>query len=1015
MEASAGLVAGSHKRNELVRIRHDSDSAPKPLKNLDSQICQICGDTVGVTANGDIFVACNECAFPVCRPCYEYERKDGNQACPQCKTRYKRLKGNGKARRKWQGEDVDLSSSSRHESHQPIPLLTNGQPISGEIPLSATPDTQSVRSMSGPLGPGDKHGHSLPYLDPRQPVPVRIVDPSKDLNSYGLGSVDWKERVEGWKLKQDKNMTQITNRYTEGKGDIEGTGSNGEELQMADDARQPLSRVIPIPSSHVTPYRVVIILRLIILGFFLQYRLTHPVNDAYPLWLVSVICEVWFALSWLLDQFPKWSPINRETYLDRLALRYDREGEPSQLAPVDVFVSTVDPMKEPPLVTANTVLSILAVDYPVDKVSCYVSDDGSAMLTFEALSETAEFARKWVPFCKKFNIEPRAPEFYFSQKIDYLKDKIQPSFVKERRAMKVFLGHSGGLDTDGNELPRLVYVSREKRPGFQHHKKAGAMNALIRVSAVLTNGAYLLNVDCDHYFNNSKALKEAMCFMMDPAYGKKTCYVQFPQRFDGIDLHDRYANRNIVFFDINLKGLDGLQGPVYVGTGCCFNRQALYGYDPVLTEADLEPNIIVKSCCGSRKKGGSGNKKYIDKKRAAKRTESTIPIFNVEDIEDGVEGYDEEKSLLMSQKSLEKRFGQSPVFIAATFMEQGGIPPSTNPATLLKEAIHVISCGYEDKTEWGKEIGWIYGSVTEDILTGFKMHARGWISIYCVPPRPAFKGSAPINLSDRLNQVLRWALGSIEILLSRHCPIWYGYNGRLKLLERIAYINTIVYPITSIPLLAYCILPAICLLTGKFIVPEISNYASAWFILLFISIFATGILELRWSGVSIEDWWRNEQFWVIGGTSAHLFAVFQGLLKVLAGIDTNFTVTSKASDEDGDFAELYVFKWTSLLIPPTTVLIVNLVGIVAGVSFAINSGYQSWGPLFGRLFFAIWVIVHLYPFLKGLLGRQNRTPTIVIVWSILLASIFSLLWVRIDPFTSDTAKAAAGGQCGINC
>lgn len=103
------------------------------------------------------------------------------------------------------------------------------------------------------------------------------------------------------------------------------------------------------------------------------------------------------------------------------------------------------------------------------------------------------------------------------------------------------------------------------------------------------------------------------------------------------------------------------------------------------------------------------------------------------------------------------------------------------------------------------------------------MHARGWISIYCMPPRPAFKGSAPINLSDRLNQVLRWALGSIEILLSRHCPIWYGYNGRLKLLERIAYINTIVYPITSIPLIAYCMLPAFCLLTGKFIIPEVTD------------------------------------------------------------------------------------------------------------------------------------------------------------------------------------------------
>ncbi|GFS42706.1 cellulose synthase 1 [Actinidia rufa] len=635
MEANAGMVAGSYKSNKLVRIRHDSDSGPKHSNQLNGQICQICGDTVGLTVSGGVFVACNECAFPVCRACYEYERKDGNQSCPQCKTRYKRHKGsprvdgddeeddvddlenefnynqvNSKTRRQWQGEDPDLSSSSRHES-QPIPLLTNGQPVSGEIP-SATPDNLSVRTTSGPLGPGDKHVHSLPYIDPRQPVPVRIVDPSKDLNSYGLGNVDWKERVEGWKLKQDKNPMQMASRHSEGKADIEGTGSNGEELQMAD-ALQPLSRVVPISSAHLTPYRVVIILRLIILGFFLQYRCTHPVKDAYPLWLTSVICEVWFALSWLLDQFPKWSPINRETYLERLASRYDREGEPSQLAPIDVFVSTVDPLKEPPLVTANTVLSILAVDYPVDKVSCYVSDDGSAMLTFEALSETSEFARKWVPFCKKHNIEPRAPEFYFAQKIDYLKDKIQPSFVKERRAMKreyeefkvrinalvakaqkipeegwtmqdgtpwpgnnprdhpgmiqVFLGHSGGLDTDGNELPRLVYVSREKRPGFQHHKKAGAMNALI-----------------------------------------------------------------------NLKGLDGIQGPVYVGTGCCFNRQALYGYDPVLTEEDLEPNIIVKSCCGSRKKGRNGNKKYIDKKRVAKRTESTVPIFNMEDIEDGIEG-----------------------------------------------------------------------------------------------------------------------------------------------------------------------------------------------------------------------------------------------------------------------------------------------------------------------------------------------------------------------------------------
>lgn len=181
---------------------------------------------------------------------------------------------------------------------------------------------------------------------------------------------------------------------------------------------------------------------------------------------------------------------------------------------------------------------------------------------------------------------------------------------------------------------------------------------------------------------------------------------------------------------------------------------------------------------------------------------------------------------------------------------------------------------------------------------------------------------------------------------------------------------------------------------------------------LFISIAATTILEIRWGGVSLEDMWRNEQFWVIGGVSSHFFALLQGLFKVLAGVNTSFTVTSKAAD-DGEFSELYVFKWTSLLIPPLTLLIMNIIGVVVGVSDAINNGYESWGPLFGKLFFALWVIVHLYPFLKGMMGRQSNVPTIIIVWSILLASILSLLWVRINPFLSKGGLSLE--VCGLDC
>ncbi|GMH21564.1 hypothetical protein Nepgr_023406 [Nepenthes gracilis] len=1094
MDTKGRLVAGSHNRNEFVLINADDIGRVTSVKELSGQICQICGDEIEITGDGEPFVACNECAFPVCRPCYEYERREGNQACPQCKTRYKRLKGSPRVEGDEEEDDIDdieneldYASSWRNPQHIAEAMLSarlnishgtsnaSGLTTPAELESSALAlDTPllTYRQEDADVSP-DKHAliippfttrgkkvHPMPFPDPTMSLPPRPMDPKKDLAVYGYGSVAWKYRMEEWKKRQNDKLQMVNHEGANG-GNCDGGESYDPDLPMMDEGRQPLSRKLPISSSKINPYRIIIILRLAILGLFFHYRILHPVNDAFALWLISVICEIWFAMSWILDQFPKWHPIERETYLDRLSLRYEKEGQPSELASVDIFVSTVDPMKEPPLITANTVLSILAVDYPVDKVSCYVSDDGAAMLTFEALSDTSEFARKWVPFCKKFSIEPRAPEWYFSQKVDYLRDKVNPAFVRERRAMKreyeefkvringlvamaekvpeegwtmqdgtpwpgnnvrdhpgmiqVFLGQNGVRDVEGNELPRLVYVSREKRPGFEHHKKAGAMNALIRVSAVLSNAPYLLNVDCDHYINNSKALREAMCFMMDPISGKKICYVQFPQRFDGIDRHDRYSNRNVVFFDINMKGLDGIQGPIYVGTGCVFRRQALYARDapkkkkPPGKTCNCWPKCCC-FCCRSRKKSKKSRLKDSEKKTKNKEL-SMKQIHALENIE-GIDGIDKEKSPLTPQIKFEKKFGQSPVFIASTLLEEGGIPHGPSSTSLLKEAIHVISCGYENKTEWGKEVGWIYGSVTEDILTGFKMHCHGWRSVYCIPKRPAFKGSAPINLSDRLHQVLRWALGSVEIFLSRHCPIWYGYNSGLKPLERFSYINSVVYPLTSIPLLIYCTLPAVCLLTGKFIVPEISSYASILFIALFISIAATSILEMQWGHVAIDDWWRNEQFWVIGGVSSHLFALFQGLLKVLAGINTNFTVTSKAAD-DGKFSELYLFKWTSLLIPPLTLFIINVIGVIVGISDAINNGYETWGPLFGRLFFALWVIMHLYPFFKGLMGKQEGLPTIIVVWSILLASIFSLLWVRINPFTSKGGIVLE--VCGLNC
>lgn len=121
---ATGLFTGSNNRNELhgsdevcVWQKQDIYSLPSMSFNLQCsynlcnfhdlqeeqqpptrqsvvpKICRICSDEVGLKENGDPFVACHECRFPVCRPCYEYERSEGNQCCPQCQIRYKRHKG----------------------------------------------------------------------------------------------------------------------------------------------------------------------------------------------------------------------------------------------------------------------------------------------------------------------------------------------------------------------------------------------------------------------------------------------------------------------------------------------------------------------------------------------------------------------------------------------------------------------------------------------------------------------------------------------------------------------------------------------------------------------------------------------------------------------------------------------------------------------------------------------------------------------------------------------------------
>ncbi|GJN02947.1 hypothetical protein PR202_ga20343 [Eleusine coracana subsp. coracana] len=309
-------------------------------------------------------------------------------------------------------------------------------------------------------------------------------------------------------------------------------------------------------------------------------------------WLAALACEAWFTLMWLLNMNAKWSPVRFDTFPERLAERIDDDELPA----VDMFVTTADPELEPPLVTVNTVLSLLAVDYPAHKLACYVSDDGCSPATCYALREAVEFARLWVPFCRRHGVGVRAPSVYFSsgpergsspaddEEAEFLRDWAAMNSEYEKLVTRIENADEASLVRQGGEFaeflgaerknhptiikvlwdiskttsgdvgfPSLIYVAREKNPRYHHHFKAGAMNVLTRVSAVLTNAPIMLNVDCDMFANNPKVILHAMCLLMGFDDEVHSGFVQAPQKFYGALKDDPFGNQMEVKLKVQMQ------------------------------------------------------------------------------------------------------------------------------------------------------------------------------------------------------------------------------------------------------------------------------------------------------------------------------------------------------------------------------------------------------------------------------------------------------------------------------
>nr|GMD95213.1 cellulose synthase-like protein G3 [Ipomoea batatas] len=218
----------------------------------------------------------------------------------------------------------------------------------------------------------------------------------------------------------------------------------------------------------------------------LYYRFsTFFSNSAVPRlsWTLVTVAELIFTAVWVFTQAFRWRPVERSVRPENLPARSE------DLPGVDVFICTADPGKEPVVEVMNTVQNMMCSRETWKKA---VSVDSS---------------------------------------------------VKNDRPPYVEVIHDNTKNQEGEDeeskMPLLVYVSRERRPLRPHRFKAGALNALLRVSGLMSNAPYMVVLDCD--------IKN--------------------------DIYDGQARSA---YTTKYQGMDGIRGTICAGTGYYLNKKALF-------------------------------------------------------------------------------------------------------------------------------------------------------------------------------------------------------------------------------------------------------------------------------------------------------------------------------------------------------------------------------------------------------------------------------------------------------
>lgn len=496
----------------------------------------------------------------------------------------------------------------------------------------------------------------------------------------------------------------------------------------------------------------------------------------------------------------------------------------------------------------------------------------------------------------------------------------------------------------------LGYVTRsEDWKDMPRHAKAGNLNNALMV----TEGEFLLILDADQ-IPEPEILDRTLGYFNN----RDVALVQTPQYFSNVPADDPLGSQAPLFYGPIQQGKDGWNAAFFCGSNAILRREALMQLGLVGYVKETEKSI---------RRALAASQSAIRKARKSADSDSPLVARMLDEVEaatrearrrlDGGESLSEityrvrrrvdqavqelvQADVSALQADLEEiaamelaHVGESGVPVVADDAVKRMSARDWSPLGAIESVQAVLDALSVERTGEAQPVMPLATiSVTEDMATAMRMHGMGWRSVY--HHEVLAYGLAPEDLATMLTQRLRWAQGTIQVLLRENPLVQRG----LKWGQRLMYFATMWTYLSGYAAVVYFAAPIVYLLFGVLPVTSLSTD----FFIRFIPFMVVNQLLFAVAGRGIPTW-RGQQYslalfptWIKACTTA--------ARNVWFGRPLGFAVTPKDRQTGGP-------SW-SLIRPQIVVSVLLVVSAVVGLA-RLAAGLSE--PI-GTLVNVAWVV-----------------------------------------------------------